>query len=131
VPAISNAHCQIGRLKLKAIASLFLLAGLLFSGCGKDETASARQTNATSSGNPLTAPVDYLGAAAKAQKSATKTVAGTGIDQAIKLYYTQEGKFPADLNQLVPEYLPNLPALPAGMKYNYDPKTGVVKIEPK
>jgi hypothetical protein len=118
-------------LKLKAIASLFLPAGLLLAGCGKEESASARQTNAAPGGNPLTAPVDYLGAAAKAQKSASGTVVGVGMDQAIKLYYAQEGKFPADLNQLVPGYLPNIPAPPVGMKYNYDPQTGVVKIVPK
>ena len=118
-------------MKLKAIAFLFLSAGLLLVSCGKDEPASARQTNAAPGGNPLTAPADYLGAAAKAQKSASGTVVGAGIDQAIKLYYAQEGKFPADLNQLVPGYLPNIPAPPTGMKYSYDPQTGVVKIVPK
>ena len=116
---------------MKANASLFLLAGLLLQGCGKGDPAPSGQTNTASSGNPLTAPADYIAAAARAERSASKTVSGVALDLAIQLYSAQEGKFPGDLNQLVPAYLPNIPPPPAGMKYSYDPKSGVVKVEPK
>lgn len=113
---------------MKAITLFLLAAGLLLAGCKKDEPGSAGPTNASSSGNPLTAPVDYLGAAGKAKQSASKTVLGAGLDQAIRLFYTETGRFPNDLKELTPQYLPNVPPPPAGMKYHYDPKTGVVKV---
>jgi len=115
---------------MKTIAFLLLAAGLFLAGCGKNESGSAGQTNASSSGNPLTAPVDYLGAAGKAKQSASKTVLGAGLDQAIKLFYAETGRFPNDLNELTPQYVPNIPPPPVGMKYHYDPKTGVVKVAP-
>ena len=108
-----------------------LLAGFFFAGCGKSDSPASKSTNASSSGNPLTAPVDYLGAVGQAQKRAGKVVASAGLDQAIKMFYSQEGKFPASLNALVPDYLQSIPPAPNGMKYSYDPKTGVLKVGPK
>ena len=70
-------------------------------GCSKQDSAkpaaSQAEGSGASSGNPLTAPVDYLGAMGKAQKSASKTVSAAGLDQAVKLFYAQEGRFPKDL----------------------------------
>ena len=117
---------------MKSSASMVLLAGLLLSGCGKDAPPPSGATNNTSSdGNPLAAPVDYLGAVSKAKKTADKTVTAAGIDQAIKMYSAEMGSMPKDLNALVPSYLPNIPPAPTGMKYDYDPKTGIVKVVPK
>ena len=115
---------------MKICTSFLLLAGFLFAGCGKKEAAPPTPTNASSSGNPLTAPVDYLGALGKAKRSADKTLSGVGLDQAVNLFSAQEGRLPKDLNELVPAYLPSIPPAPAGMKYSYDPKTGVVKVVP-
>ena len=115
------------------LASLLLVVttGFLFTGCGKKESESSPSTNA-SSGNPLTAPVDYLGAAAKAKRLADKTVSAVGINQAIQLYQAQEGQLPKTLNDLVAkQYLPSIPPPPAGMKYDYNPQTGAVKLVPQ
>jgi hypothetical protein len=110
---------------------LVLMAGWLFSGCGKKEPAS-QTTNAASSGNPITAPVDYLGAVAKGQQKAQATTALVGIKQAIDMFSAQEGRLPKALNELVsPDYLPRLPAPPAGMKFDYNPNTGEVKVVPQ
>ena len=105
------------------------VAGLLLSGCEQKQSASDSSTNArTSSGNPVTAPVDYLGAAAKAKQSSHKVVASAGLSQAIKQFYAMEGRFPKDLNELVTkEYLPALPSPPVGMKYQYNASTGELK----
>ena len=113
-----------------ALSLLIATTGLLFAGCGqKDSSGSA--TN-VSSGNPVTAPVDYLGAAAKAKKLADKTVSAAGINQAIQLYQVQEGQLPKTLNDLVTkQYLPNIPPPPAGMKYDYNPQTGALKVVPQ
>jgi hypothetical protein len=115
------------------LASLLLVVttGFLFTGVGRRSPESSPSTNA-SSGNPLTAPVDYLGAAAKAKKLADKTVSAVGINQAIQLYQAQEGQLPKTLNDLVAkQYLPSIPPPPAGMKYDYNPQTGAVKLVPQ
>jgi hypothetical protein len=114
---------------------LFLfLSALAISGCGKKEAKStASSTNESySSGNPLTAPVDYLGAVAKAKKTAEKTVDTVSLNQAVQQFSVAEGRYPKDLNELVTEkYLPRLPEAPYGMQITYDPKSGEVKVVPK
>ena len=91
---------------MKIEALLILMAGLLLSGCKKKE---APPPEPTSSGNPLTAPVDYLGAVGKAKKTADKTVANAGLQQTINLF----------------------PAPPQGMKFDYNPAAGQLKVVPK
>jgi hypothetical protein len=123
---------------MKTTTVLHLMAGLFLAvafsattGCNKEEKEQ-KPASSTSGGNPLTAPADYLGAAAKAQKKATVVVAGAGLDQTIKMFYAQEGRFPKDLNELVrPDYLNSIPPPPAGMKYDYNPKDGSIKVVPK
>ena len=108
----------------------FAAACLGFFGC-KQKTESKRPSD-SSSGNPLSAPADYVGALGKAQKSAQKTLGNLGVDQAIKTFFAEEGRFPNDLNELVSKgTIASIPPPPAGMKYNYDPKTGIVKVIPQ
>ncbi len=108
------------------------MAGLLLIGCGKTESQSAlKATNSNpSSGSPLSAPADYLGAAAKAKTSATILADTVGVKQAIGQFFALEGKFPTNLNELVArKYLPSIPEPPPGKKFYYNPATGDVKIE--
>jgi len=108
---------------------LILVAGCLLSGCGKKEGSKPATS---SSGNPVTAPVDYLGAAAKANKNAATTVETVGLQKTIDLFQAQEGRLPKSLQELVgPNYLNALPAPPAGMKFDYSPATGQLKIVPQ
>ena len=103
-------------------------------GCSQEpgDTSGGGGTESGSSGNPITAPVDYLGAVANSQKSATKTTSLVGVQQAIKMFQAQEGRFPKDLNELVgPDYLPRLPEVPRGMKFDYDARTGEIKVVPQ
>ena len=119
---------------MKKALSLLLLGGLALAGCGKKEAQStASSTNENySSGNPLTAPVDYLGAVAKAKKSAEKTVETVSLNQAIQHFSVTEGRYPKDLDELVTEkYLTRLPDPPYGMKIVYDAKTGQVNVVAK
>jgi hypothetical protein len=110
-----------------------LLGLALITGCGEKKASSdAPATNSTSSGNPITAPVDYLGAVAKAQKSTTSKLSMVGITQGIQAYQAQEGHLPKTLNDLVTAgVIGKLPDPPTGMKFNYDPKTGDVTVVPK
>lgn len=123
---------------MRFILPLIAVVGFLFTGagCSKQEPAagkpgSAPASSSGSSGNPLTAPVDYLSTVARAQQNAAKTVTSVGLDQAIKMFYGQEGRYPKDLNELVPTYINTVPLPPRNMKYNYDPKTGELKILPQ
>ena len=118
---------------MKAPSYFSLLFGLLLTGCGKEEPKPAQPTNTntttTSAGNPLTAPVDYLGAIGKAQQLAVKTVDTVAVGQAIQMFQVQEGRFPKDLNELVTKgYLRELPKTPYGTKLVYDANTGTAKV---
>ena len=116
---------------MKALPILTLMAGLLLGGC-KQEEASPPKSSTAPGGNPLTAPVDYLGAAARAKQNAAKTVSSAGLDHAIKIFAANEGRYPKDLNELVrPDYLNAIPPPPAGLQYSYNPTNGVVKLVPK
>ena len=117
---------------MKTLASMLLLALLGFTGCGKkDASSGAGATNAAaaSSGNPLTAPVDYLGAVSKAQKTAVKVIDVSSINKAIQEFNAGEGRYPKDLNELVKEqYLGSVPAAPAGTRFEYIPATGQMRV---
>lgn len=105
-------------------------------GSGNTSTGAASpapespQTNAGSGeGGFVTAPVDYLGAVAKQQQAAVKTIDVAAVSQAIKLFQTEQGRLPKDLDELVQEkYLPRIPATPYGTKLVYDATTGEVKV---
>jgi hypothetical protein len=112
------------------LAGLFLVAGLIFCGCEK-KVPKAKEESSTTSGNPITAPVDYLGAVAKAKRATDKTLDSVGINQAIQLFQAQEGRNPKSLNELVGGYLPRIPEPPPGTKFDYNPQTAAFKIVPK
>ena len=115
---------------MKAIIFLVLLAGLALFGCKQEPPQPAKLP--VGSENPLDAPGRYGNALIQAQKLAVKTVDLAAINEAIKLFQFQEGRFPKTLNELVsPDYLPKLPDPPRGMKYDYNPQTGELKIVQK
>lgn len=112
----------------RLLALLAATAALLSPGC-KEKKPAEPPVSSTSGGNPLTAPTDYLGAVAKAQKTAGNKLSATSIQQAIQAYQAQEGKLPKELQDLVTAgVLPSLPTPPRGMKFSYDPKSGDVKV---
>jgi len=114
---------------MKTILLLTAASSLILAGCGEKTKPSGQDTNAATSGNPFTAPVDYLGAAAKAQQSAVKTVDVTALNQAIQMFNVDKGRNPNDLNELVTEkYMPKLPTPPYGTKLEYDAAAGKVRV---
>jgi hypothetical protein len=105
------------------------LSGLLI-GCGDQSGQPSSQSNAaTNSGSLATAPVDYLGSITKAEQSAIKTIDVSAVNAAIKQFQVEQGRLPADLNELVQEkYLPRIPPVPYGTKLVYDAATGEAKV---
>ncbi len=121
------------------LAGLLATLGIVVVGCGPQKTSisasptnpptPAATNNSSAIGNPLTAPVDYLGAVSKAKRFAEKTVDLVSLNRTIQLFEAQEDRFPKDLNELVTlRYLPVLPAPPPGMKLTYNPANGRVNL---
>lgn len=120
---------------MKRLLSVGILGMALLASCGKDEEESQpapAETESSATGNPLTAPVDYLGAVNKGQKSAKRIVAGLGLNQAIQAFHAQEGRYPKSLEELVTEqHISAVPPPPRGMAYQYDPATGKLQVVPQ
>ena len=108
-----------------------LAVAAVLAGCGQKSETPAASTNAASSGgNPVTAPVDYLGALAKGQQQAVKTIDTASLDRAIQMFGVEKGRNPKDLNELVQEkFIPKIPDAPYGMKLVYDANAGTVRVE--
>src|SRR5882724_1092267 len=114
---------------MKKLSLLSTLVGLIVTGCGDSSNKSTSGTNSATGGSLVTAPVDYLDAAAKAKQSAVKTIDTTSLDKAIQLFNVGKGRNPKDLNELVSEnYIKEIPTPPYGTKLNYDAASGNVSI---
>jgi len=115
---------------MKTHCGLLLVAAALFAGgCGKEQNSSTPPAAAT---KPASAPAGYLGAMARGQQQAVKTVDITSLNENIQLFNVQEGRNPTDLNELVAKHnLGALPAPPVGMKFVYDANQGKVTLAPQ
>ena len=109
---------------------------MFLAGCGDDNSTKTSQvTNSVpatnvnyNTGNPLTAPVDYLGAVMQAQKYAEKQIDLASVNQAIQAFNAGEGRFPKDLQEMIPNYLAKIPEAPYGYKIVYDANAGTVQV---
>ncbi len=106
-----------------------LLAAVALLGCGKKDQAKKSPDEPSGAGNPVTAPLDYLAAQGKAKKFAEKTITAAELTSAIQKFNAMEDRFPRDLNELVQQhYLQAPPAAPKGMRWDYNPQTGAVRM---
>jgi ABC-type glycerol-3-phosphate transport system substrate-binding protein len=117
-----------------------LVAGLLLAGCGKSNSSASHGANSVSTnqstnttpnyntGNPITAPVDYLGVVGQAKQYSVKQIDLAYLHEAIEQFNAAEGRYPKDLNELIPNYVGKMPQAPFGSKITYDPNTGEVKV---
>lgn len=113
---------------MRIAAWAILALALVLTACQKKDSDSGSHPKVSATGNPITAPVDYLGAVAKAKNVATKTVDLTALHQAIQLFYAQEDRFPKDLDELVAQhYVAAIPQAPPGFVWTYNPKTGEIR----
>jgi hypothetical protein len=115
---------------MKMLSALVGVSLVLLAACAKKEEAKQQNllTN-NSSGNPLTAPVDYLGAVNQARKTAIKTIDQAGLNNAIQQFYVAEERFPKDLNELAQKrYIQAVPEPPPGSRFEYNAASGELKI---
>ena len=105
---------------------------LFLAGCGDNNSSKpASATNAApnyGSGNPLTAPGDYLGAVVQAKNYSEKVIDVSYINQDIQMFNASEGHYPKNLQEMVPNYLAKIPDAPYGYKIVYDTNTYTVKV---
>ncbi|MFN7141462.1 MAG: hypothetical protein ACK4UN_19205, partial [Limisphaerales bacterium] len=110
----------------KTIVFVGMLAALAV-GC--DNRNQSDQGGGSGASSVLSAPADYVGAAAKAQQTAGNTVETVALQNAIHEFAGEHGRYPTDLNELVAKkYIKQVPQPPAGMRIHYDSNTGSVKI---
>lgn len=121
---------------MKAIhlISILIATAVFATGCG-DNSSNSTKTPATTntdakydSGNPLTAAPDYVGAVVQAKKYSEKQIDLAYVTHAIQMFQASEGRFPKDLQELVPDYIGKVPVAPLGSKITYDATTGTVKV---
>jgi hypothetical protein len=118
---------------MKVILLITAAAGVFLTGCSGDSSSSSQTaTNnpATNfaSGNPLTVVPDYVGVVGQAQRYSVKQIDLAQLNQAIQQFNAAEGRYPKDLQELVPNYLAQIPQVPAGYQISYDATTGKVKV---
>jgi hypothetical protein len=115
---------------MKAYLCAGLAGGLLLIGCNqKSDTPPASTNTAKAAISPADAPAGYLGALAKGQQSAVKTIDTASLDQAIQLFQGENGRNPKDLNELIEKkFISKIPDAPYGTKIVYDAETGTVKV---
>jgi hypothetical protein len=115
---------------MKKFLVLPLAAGLFLTGCG--EKASQKTTQAVNAvSNVVDAPLNYVGAVVQAQKHAENVIDVSYINQDIQMFNASEGRYPNDLQELIPNYLGKMPEVPFGYKLVYDTNSYTVKVVPK
>jgi hypothetical protein len=118
---------------MRVILLIPLVAGFFLTGCGNSSSSTgpaATNTPVTNfaNGNPVTVLPDYIGVVGQAQKYSVKQIDLAQLNQAIQQFNAAEGRYPKDLQELIPNYLAKVPQVPAGYQISYDPATGKVKV---
>jgi hypothetical protein len=117
---------------MKTSLLLSVAAGLLLAGCGDNNSSKPAQATNTpanyDSGNPVTAVPDYLGAVGQAQKYAVKQIDLAYVNEAIQQFNAGEGRYPTNLQEMIPTYLGKIPQAPYGYKIVYDASRGTIKV---
>jgi len=115
---------------MRAFIFIPVAAGLLLTGCGKSSSSTNQSAtnSAATNDSVLAAPVDYVGAVGNAQNYSIRQIDLAQLKQAIQQFNAAEGRYPKDLQELIPNYLAKIPAVPPGYQITYDPTSGSVKV---
>jgi hypothetical protein len=112
---------------MKTFLIPLVAATALLAGCG-DDSKKAAQPAKYDTGNPLTAPADYVGAVSQAKKYSEKQIDLAYVNEAIQQFNAGEGHYPTNLQEMIPNYLGKMPEAPFGYKIDYDATAGTIKV---
>lgn len=109
---------------------------MFLTGCSGDSSSSSQTATNNpptnfANGNPLTVVPDYIGVVGQAQKYSVKQIDLSYLHEAIQQFNVAEGRYPKNLQEMVPNYIGKVPDAPYGSKIVYDPNTGTVKVVPQ
>jgi uncharacterized lipoprotein YbaY len=107
-------------MKTRFLLTLAGATALALAGCsGGSSNSNAPTTNTTStSSSPLV----------QSQVYAQQKIAVSSLNSAVQQYHAAEGHFPANLQELAPNYIEKVPQAPAGYTINYDANNGAVSM---
>jgi len=127
---------------------MLLIPAVLLVACGEEEIKPATKTPANpkaatktapaskpkpglpqskgnyNTGNPATAPLDYIGATGQAGNRAKYKIQILNAETAIRNFRTLNDRNPANLQEIE-----GLPQLPGGIQWIYNPQTGQIGIQ--
>ncbi len=112
---------------------VLIAAGVVAMAVGAFLLARGGKTDGDSSESPppppkkKLVPTDYLMIQAQTLKRAKKLQFLLSVQSSIRAYRGIKGRYPASLDDLAEEGM-RAPALPEGIEYKYDPKTGAVDV---
>jgi hypothetical protein len=115
---------------MKTLIPFSIIATVLLAGCGENSSNSSATNNVSTNnlGNPIAAPVNYLGAVMQAQRYSEQQIDLAYVNQAIQQFNAGEGHYPTNLQEMIPNYLGKMPQAPYGYKIVYDANTGTIKV---
>ncbi len=117
---------------MKKLFFVYCLPLGLLIGCdqpgGQSQEQQPPRQESRESGNPATAPADYVGAVLNAQQHASVRMSIITVSEAVKGFKAFEGRLPNDLEEVAHMIPGGIPDLPAGLSFHYDPETGEVTV---
>ena len=104
-------------------------AGLLLTGCSQNSSSTSQPTSTQSNPASQTIATPNLGGVlGQAQKYSVGQIDLAQLKQAIQQFDAAQGRYPKDLQELVPNYLAKIPQVPAGYQISYDAASGKIKV---
>ena len=113
---------------MKALFLVLVATAAVMTGCGNNNSGKTAPSTNSTAGSTNGSSMNYLGTVMQADKNMTKTIDMSYLNEAIQQFNVQEGHYPKDLQELVPNYVGKLPTPPYGYKLDYDANSGTVKV---
>ena len=114
------------KMRRRLAGFLGLLATSALVGCGDSASKTAAPAKERSA---ATVPLDYLAVQGQARRHSEGVAALAQVQQALQQFRTTEDRWPETLQELVRAgLLARVPAMPAGQRIDYDPRTGSVRM---
>jgi len=107
-----------------------MVMGMLLAGCSQSSSSTTKSetTNAQANGTSTTVTPNYGGVLGQAQNYSINQIDLAQLKQAIQEFNATEGRYPKDLQELIPNYLAKIPQVPAGYQISYDETSGKVTV---